>query len=79
MSFMIISAVKATFFLGLYIFLHPYFHTYCPIWVKFSTSDLNRLLLSIGDYHKNQHRQSKTSHSSIYKVTFMCVSTSFSM
>jgi (p)ppGpp synthase/HD superfamily hydrolase len=37
------------------------------------------LLLSNGDYHENQHWQSKNLYSSIHTVTTMCVLTSFSV
>jgi len=54
------------------------FQLYCPMWVKCSIRNVNIIVLSICEFHKNQHTDGHAFLMGVHKITFTFMSTAIS-
>jgi hypothetical protein len=51
---------------------------FCLMWVKCTIRNLNIIVLSICEFHKNQHKDGHAFLTGVHKITFMFMSAAFS-
>jgi hypothetical protein len=49
------------------------FHIYCPIWVKFGTTHLHVIMLSICEFREYRHREGRSLLKHVNTIAFTCV------